>query len=256
DCRSLNTYEVDVIEFSFDNHVLTNDSQENELITHKLIVENKDYPTLLDTFVHANGLKILAQHFARNYPSIQSYDECLTSSSVPNTNIFDQINFFDFSSLVSTSSTNNSNNITMPYYVFITFSIFLRLTNYARAMLKNRALSCNIIRLMLGQKESILNDHQDQTQHHQESFDMRQLSKLPFETLSILLKESSNDLLDEILHSSILLLLLSCLSSITRHPHRKQKDALSTPISSLTMPPIASSSSSSTAANNPTIKCN
>ncbi|CAF2055249.1 unnamed protein product [Rotaria magnacalcarata] len=260
DCRSLNTYEVDVIEFSFDNHVLTNDSQENDLITHKLIVENKDYPTLLDTFVHANGLKILAQHFARNYPSIQSYDECLTSSSAPNTNIFDKVNFFDFSSLVSTSSTNNSNNMTMPYYVFITFSIFLRLPNYARAMLKNRALACNIIRLMLGQKESILNDRQDQTQNHQESFDMRQLSKLPFETLSILLKESSNDLLDEILHSSILLLLLSCLSSITHHPHRKQKDALSTPISSLTVPPVALSSSSTTttgaaaaAANNPTI---
>ncbi|CAF4326501.1 unnamed protein product, partial [Rotaria sordida] len=174
---------------------------EHELTTHKSIVANKDYPTLLDTFVHANGLKILAQHFARNYPSIQSYDECLSSSS--NTNIFDKINFFDFSSLVSTSSsssTNSSNNMTMPYYVFITFSIFLRLPNYARAMLKNRSLACNIIRLMLGQKDSSINEYQDQTQH-QENFDMRQLSKLPFETLSILLKDSSNDLLDEILHS-------------------------------------------------------
>ncbi|CAF3457795.1 unnamed protein product, partial [Rotaria sp. Silwood2] len=104
---------------------------ENELIIHKSIVANKDYPTLLDTFVHANGLKILAQHFARNYPSIQSYDECLTTSS---------------------SSTNSSNNMTMPYYVFITISIFLRLPNNARVMLKNRSLACNIIRLMLGQK--------------------------------------------------------------------------------------------------------
>ncbi|CAF3262869.1 unnamed protein product, partial [Rotaria sp. Silwood2] len=238
---------------------------ENELIAHKSIVANKDYPTLLDTFVHANGLKILAQHFARNYPSIQSYDECLTSSSSPNTNIFDKINFFDFSSLVSTpssSSTNSSNNMTMPYYVFITFSIFLRLPNYARAMLKNRSLACNIIRLMLGQKESITNEYQDQTQQqqHQESFDMRQLSKLPFETLSILLKDSSNDLLDEILHSSILLLLLSCLSSITRHPHRKQKDSTittttittttttATQMSSLSIP-----STQSTTINNATI---
>ncbi|CAF1073577.1 unnamed protein product [Rotaria sp. Silwood1] len=257
DCRLLNTYEVDVIEFTFDNHILINDGQENELITHKSIVANKDYPTLLDTFVHANGLKILAQHFARNYPSIQSYDECLTSSSSPNTNIFDKINFFDFSSLVSTTTTNSSNNMTMPYYVFITFSIFLRLPNYARAMLKNRSLACNIIRLMLGQKESITNEYQDQTQQqqHQENFDMRQLSKLPFETLSILLKDSSNDLLDEILHSSILLLLLSCLSSITRHPHRKQKDSTTTTtttatpqISSLSVP-----STQSTTINNATI---
>ncbi|CAF1018140.1 unnamed protein product [Rotaria sordida] len=84
---------------------------------------------------------------------------------------------------------------------------------------KNRSLACNII----------------------QNFDIRQLSKLPFETLSILLKDSSNDLLDEILHSSILLLLLSCLSSITRHPHRKQKDSIST---SLSIP---------TTINNPTI---
>ncbi|CAF1018122.1 unnamed protein product [Rotaria sordida] len=105
DCRSLNTDEVDVIEFTFDNRVLINDNQENEFITHISIVANKDYPSLLDIFVHANGLKILVQHFARNYPSIQSYDECLTSSSSSsNTNIFDKINFFDFSSLVSTSS--------------------------------------------------------------------------------------------------------------------------------------------------------
>jgi hypothetical protein len=68
DCRSLNTYEVDVMELTFDNHIIINESQENELITQKSIVANKDYPTLLDTFVHANGLKILAQHFARNYP--------------------------------------------------------------------------------------------------------------------------------------------------------------------------------------------
>ena len=235
DCRSLNIYEVDVMEFTFDNHIIINDTQENDLITQKSIIANKDYPTLLDTFVHANGLKILAQHFARNYPAIQSYDECLTSS-LSTTNIFDKINFFDFSSLVSTS-----NHLTMPYYVFITFSIFLRLPNYARAMLKNRSLACNIIRLMLGQKESILNEYQDQTQQHQETFDMRQLSKLPFETLAILLKDSPNDLLDEILHSSILLLLLSCLSSITRHPHRKQKD--SSTQQSLPLPPPPSSSS-------------
>jgi baculoviral IAP repeat-containing protein 6 len=114
-------------------------------------------------------------------------------------------------------------------------------------MLKNRSLACNIIRLMLGQKESILNEYQDQTQQHQENFDMRQLSKLPFETLSILLKDSPNDLLDEILHSSILLLLLSCLSSITRHPHRKQKDSTTTqqlPSSSLPLPLAPPSSSS------------
>jgi baculoviral IAP repeat-containing protein 6 len=109
-------------------------------------------------------------------------------------------------------------------------------------MLKNRSLACNIIRLMLGQKESILNEHQDQIHQQQDHFDMRQLSKLPFETLSILLKDSPDDLLDEILHSSILLLLLSCLSSITRHPHRKQKDSSSTPqISSLPIPPPPSS---------------
>ncbi|CAF2429379.1 unnamed protein product [Rotaria sp. Silwood2] len=154
--------------------------RENELIIHKSIVANKDYPTLLDTFVHANGLKILAQHFARNYPSIQSYDECLTTSS---------------------SSTNSSNNMTMPYYVFITISIFLRLPNNARVMLKNRSLAY-----------------------------------------------SSNDLLDEILHSSILLLLLSCLSSITRHPHRKQKDLIST---SLSVP--STTTTTTTTINNPTI---
>ena len=231
DCRSLNSYEVDVMELTFENHVIGNDSQENDLITPKSIVANKDYPTLLDTFVHANGLKILAQHFARNYPSIQSYDECVTSSTSVS-NVFDKINFFDFSSLVFTSS-NPSNNLTMPYYVFITFSIFLRLPNYARAMLKNRALACNIIRLMLGQKESIVNEMQDQFQQQQDHFDMRQLSKLPFETLAILLKDSSDGLLDEILHSSILLLLLSCLSSITRHPHRKQKDTSNTATSAL-----------------------
>ncbi|CAF1058543.1 unnamed protein product [Adineta ricciae] len=238
DCRSLNIYEVDVIEMTFDNHIELNDTQENDLITPRSIVANKDYPTLLDTFVHANGLKILAQHFARNYPSIQSFDECITSST-STANVFDKINFFDFSSLVSTSSSSNSsNNMTMPYYVFITFSIFLRLPNYARAMLKNRSLACNIIRLMLGQKESILNEYQDQThQQHQDNFDMRQISKLPFETLSILLKDSPDDLLDEILHSSILLLLLSCLSSITRHPHRKQKDAASTSIPSISLVP-------------------
>ncbi|CAF1565391.1 unnamed protein product [Rotaria sordida] len=121
----------------FDNHILINDNQENELIIHKSIVANKEYPTLLDTFVHANGLKILAQHFSRNYPSIQSYNECLTLSSSSSRNIFDKINFFNLSSLVSTlslSSTNSSNNMTMPYYVFITFSIFLRLPNYADVM--------------------------------------------------------------------------------------------------------------------------
>ena len=236
DCRSVNTYEVDVMELTFDNHILTNENQENEFITQKTMSTNKDYPTLLDTFVHANGLKILAQHFARNYPSIQSYDECLTSS----TNAFDKINFFDFSSLVSTSA-NSSANLTMPYYVFITFSIFLRLPNYARAMLKNRSLACSIIRLMLGQKESILNEYQDQFQQQQDQFDMRQLSKLPFETLAILLKDSPDDLLDEILHSSILLLLLSCLSSITRHPHRKQKDSsANTQIPSIHMPTASS----------------
>jgi baculoviral IAP repeat-containing protein 6 len=100
---------------------------------------------------------------------------------------------------------------------------------------------------MLGQKESILNEYQDQThQQHQDHFDMRQLSKLPFETLSILLKDSPDDLLDEILHSSILLLLLSCLSSITRHPHRKQDDSSSTtqiPSLSVAPPPPPSSSS-------------
>ncbi|CAF3703991.1 unnamed protein product [Adineta steineri] len=248
DCRSLNTYEVDVLEMTFDNHIILNDGQEKDLITQKSIVSNKDYPTLLDTFVHANGLKILAQHFARNYPSIQSYDECITSSSASSStaNVFDKINFFDFSSLVSSSSSSNTSaNMTMPYYVFITFSIFLRLPNYARAMLKNRSLACNIIRLMLGQKESILNEYQDQTQQqHQDNFDMRQISKLPFETLSILLKDSPDDLLDEILHSSILLLLLSCLSSITRHPHRKQKDSSSTtqiPSLSIVPPPTQSS---------------
>ncbi|CAF1169995.1 unnamed protein product [Rotaria sordida] len=126
----------DVIEFTFDNRILINDNQENEFMTHISIVANKDYPTLLDIFVHANVLKILAQHFARNYPSIQSYDECLTSSS-SNTNIFDKINFFHFSPLVSTSSssTNSSNNMTMLYYVLITFLIFLHLPNYACAML-------------------------------------------------------------------------------------------------------------------------
>jgi len=69
DCRSLNTDEVDVIEFTLDNRMLINDNQENELITHISIIANKDYPTLLDIVVHANGLKILAQHFACNYPS-------------------------------------------------------------------------------------------------------------------------------------------------------------------------------------------
>ncbi|CAF4283489.1 unnamed protein product, partial [Adineta steineri] len=94
DCRSLNTYEVDVLEMTFDNHIILNDGQEKDLITQKSIVSNKDYPTLLDTFVHANGLKILAQHFARNYPSIQSYDECITSSSASSStaNVFDKIN--------------------------------------------------------------------------------------------------------------------------------------------------------------------
>lgn len=213
------------------------------MIIHRSLVGNRDYPTLLDTFVHANGLKILAQHFARNYPSIQSYDECFTSSSSspPGSNVFDRINFFDLSSLVSSSS----NTMTMPYYVFITFSIFLRLPNYARAMLKNRALACSIIRLMLGQKESIINEAQDQFQQQQDNFDMRQLSKLPFETLAILLKDSPDDLLDEILHSSILLLLLSCLSSITRHPHRKQKECQSHPLAtpaSSSLPPLPSSS--------------
>lgn len=134
----------------------------------------------------------------------------------------------------------------MPYYVFITFSIFLRLPNYARAMLKNRLLACNIIRLMLGQKESILNEYQDQIQQQQDQFDMRQLSKLPFETLSILLKDSPDDLLDEILHSSILLLLLSCLSSITRHPHRKQKDGTNNPISLPTMPSSSTTTTTTT----------
>ncbi|CAF0950186.1 unnamed protein product [Rotaria sordida] len=47
---------VDVIEFTFDNHILINDGQENKLITHKSIVENKDYPILLDRFVHANDV--------------------------------------------------------------------------------------------------------------------------------------------------------------------------------------------------------
>ena len=69
DCRSLNTDEVDVIKFTFDNRMLINDNQENELITHISIIANKDYPTLLDIVVYANGLKILAQHFACNYPS-------------------------------------------------------------------------------------------------------------------------------------------------------------------------------------------
>ncbi|CAF5015075.1 unnamed protein product, partial [Rotaria sp. Silwood1] len=154
---------------------------ENELITHKSIVANKDYPRLLYRFVHGNGLKILPENFARNYPSIESYDQCLTrSSSSSNRNIFDKINFFDFSSLVSTSSsTNSSNNMTIPYYLFITFSIFLRLPNYARPMFKNRSLPSYIIRLMLEQKESITNQYQDETQQeqHQDNFDMRQLSE-------------------------------------------------------------------------------
>ncbi|CAF3915382.1 unnamed protein product, partial [Rotaria sordida] len=56
DCRLLNTYQVDVIQFTFDNHILINHGQENKLITHKSIVENKDYPILLDRFVHANDV--------------------------------------------------------------------------------------------------------------------------------------------------------------------------------------------------------
>ncbi|CAF4089728.1 unnamed protein product, partial [Rotaria sp. Silwood1] len=42
---------------------------------------------------------------------------------------------------------------------------------------------------------------------------------------------SSKDVLDETSHSSILLFLLSCLSSITCHPYRKQKDLISTSLS-------------------------
>ncbi|CAF4966088.1 unnamed protein product, partial [Rotaria sp. Silwood1] len=170
---------------------------ENELITHKSIVANKDYPRLLYRFVHGNGLKILPENFARNYPLIESYDQCLTrSSSSSNRNIFDKKNFFDFSSLVSTSSsTNSSNNMTIPYYLFITFSIFLRLPNYARPMLKNRSLPSYIIRLMLEQKESITNQYQDETQQeqHQDNFDMHDIEQIESITIEQLNRINNNN---------------------------------------------------------------
>ncbi|CAF2429434.1 unnamed protein product [Rotaria sp. Silwood2] len=71
--------------------------------------------------------------------------------------------------------------------------------------------------------ESIINQYQYQTQQqqqHQEYFDMH-----------------------DILHSSILLLLLSFLSSITLNPYRKQIDLISTSLSSPSITTI----------NNPTI---
>ena len=122
-------------------------------------------------------------------------------------------------------------------------------------MLKNRSLACNIIRSMLSQKESMIQEQNDQSNQQQDHFDMRQLSKLPFETLAILLKDSSDDLLDEILHSSILLLLLSCLSSITRQPHRKQRDPNTDhPLSStVTTTAVGSSSSAAASATTTTI---
>ncbi|CAF1493093.1 unnamed protein product [Rotaria sp. Silwood1] len=60
-------------------------------------VANKGDPTRLGIFVRANGLKILAKHFARYDPSIQSYDERLTSS--PSTTTVQQPN-----------TINNNNN--------------------------------------------------------------------------------------------------------------------------------------------------
>ncbi|CAF1252689.1 unnamed protein product, partial [Didymodactylos carnosus] len=172
-CRSSDEYSADVLRFCFHNHFLPDYSttiingdkkiiqiEENEQKEKKkddqqhLLSSDKDYSTLLDIFISHDGLKILAQHFSAHYPIIQCFDDGLNMS-------FDKIDFFDFSSLLTSSSTPaNISCADMPHYVFITFSIFLRLPNYAKEMLKNRSLACTIIRLMLGQQQST--DQQNQ----------------------------------------------------------------------------------------------
>ncbi|CAF3919736.1 unnamed protein product [Rotaria sp. Silwood1] len=68
-----------------------------QILISTIYVANKGDPTRLGIFVRANGLKILAKHFARYDPSIQSYDERLTSS--PSTTTVQQPN-----------TINNNNN--------------------------------------------------------------------------------------------------------------------------------------------------
>ncbi|CAF4638124.1 unnamed protein product, partial [Rotaria sp. Silwood2] len=96
---------------SSSNSTTTNESSISKKTSSITSVENvqfanKDYPTLLDTHVHTNSIKFLHNILLVIYPSIQSYNERLTSLSSSNTNIVDKIKFFDFSSLVSTSSSS------------------------------------------------------------------------------------------------------------------------------------------------------
>jgi len=121
---------------------------------------------------------------------------------------------------VTTSTSNQTNKlkkITMPPYSFVAFGLFLKIPGYAKIMLKNRRQAQCILKLLLGANRN-----------KEEEFGLS-LSTMPFESLRDLLNEIKKSEISEakietcrfFSENHILVLILSILSSISHHPHRR-----------------------------------
>jgi len=141
--------------------------------------------------------------------------------------------------------------INMPPYAFIAFGFFLKIPGYAKIILRDRKQAQSILKLLLGANKS-----------KDDEFGLS-LSTMPFESLRELLSDAkissdSNmkfELNNFFTENSILTLILSILSSISHHPHKKMIPHFTRKI----VPDSSSSSSSSSAAfasdsANPSIK--
>ncbi len=121
---------------------------------------------------------------------------------------------------VATNTANQTSKlkkITMPPYSFVAFGLFLKIPGYAKIMLKNRRQAQCILKLLLGANRN-----------KEEDFGLS-LSTMPFESLRDLLNETKRSEAVEarietcrfFVENHILVLILSILSTISHHPHRR-----------------------------------
>ncbi|CAF3278635.1 unnamed protein product, partial [Rotaria sp. Silwood2] len=104
-----------------------------DLVSLRLTIQEESITKLISS--SSNSTTTNESSISKKTSSTTSVEnnERLTSLSSSNTNIVDKIKFFDFSSLVSTSSsslTKYPKNMTIPNYLYITV---IRLPNYANS---------------------------------------------------------------------------------------------------------------------------
>ena len=223
--------------------MLTNEMDEESLSNCDLGDLSELSSTPLDAFVKCDGLIVLAECLPTLMPFIHEPLLNITdkdkasqfSEQAPKTspdfvdyvimNESDEPFVDDLYNDIPSGPSNASSQISskfkkisMPPHAFIAFGLFLKIPGYATVMLRNRRQAQCILKLLLGS-----------SRNKEEDFGLS-LSTVPFISLRDLLndlKVSPDSVLKQnvttfIFENRILTLILSILSSLSHHPHRKK----------------------------------